>query len=113
MTTRGSAGHVLPLAPFGHACLRAGHDVLVAAQRQHEGNVVRAGMGLAGVEELGVRTAGPGLSQVRVEAGLPADPTGDRLREAPCLTVVPEPLDAAVDVLAAIARQPAAEKRAA
>jgi UDP:flavonoid glycosyltransferase YjiC (YdhE family) len=179
MTTRGSAGHVLPLAPFGHACLRAGHDVLVAAQRQHEGNVVRAGLafapvaeppddqwmplladfaqlgidesnarmlgeyfaqhdtraalpglraiverwqpdiivresweyastlvaemhgvplarvglGLAGVEELGVRTAAPGLSQVRVEAGLPADPSGDRLREAPCLTVVPEPLD--------------------
>jgi UDP:flavonoid glycosyltransferase YjiC (YdhE family) len=30
-TTRGSSGHVTPLAPFGHACLRAGHQVLVAA----------------------------------------------------------------------------------
>ena len=44
MTTRGSAGHVGPLAPFGHACLRAGHDVLVAAQRQHRANVERTGL---------------------------------------------------------------------
>jgi UDP:flavonoid glycosyltransferase YjiC (YdhE family) len=44
LTTRGSAGHVLPLAPFGHACLRAGHDVLVAAQPQHRANVERAGL---------------------------------------------------------------------
>ena len=32
LTTRGSSGHVTPLAPFGHALLRAGHEVLVAAQ---------------------------------------------------------------------------------
>ena len=44
LTTRGSAGHVTPLAPFGHAALRAGHDVLVAAQGQHAGNVARAGL---------------------------------------------------------------------
>jgi UDP:flavonoid glycosyltransferase YjiC (YdhE family) len=44
LTTRGSAGHVLPLAPFGHACLRAGHEVLVAAQPQHRANVGRAGL---------------------------------------------------------------------
>lgn len=43
-TTRGSSGHVGPLAPFAHACLRAGHDVLVAAQRQFEANVKRAGL---------------------------------------------------------------------
>jgi UDP:flavonoid glycosyltransferase YjiC (YdhE family) len=44
MTTRGSTGHVMPLAPFGHACLRAGHEVMVAAQRQHRANVERAGL---------------------------------------------------------------------
>lgn len=51
MTTRGSAGHVLPLAPFGHACLRAGHEVLVAAQDQHRGNVERAGLPFAPVAD--------------------------------------------------------------
>ena len=49
MTTRGSSGHVLPLAPFGHAALRAGHEVLVAAQRQHQANVERAGLPFAPV----------------------------------------------------------------
>jgi UDP:flavonoid glycosyltransferase YjiC (YdhE family) len=51
MTTRGSSGHVLPLAPFGHACLRAGHEVLVAAQRQHQGNVERAGLAFSPVDD--------------------------------------------------------------
>jgi len=49
LTTRGSAGHLLPLAPVGHACLRAGHEVLVAAQRQHESNVARTGLPFAPV----------------------------------------------------------------
>lgn len=43
-STRGSAGHVLPMAPFGHAALRAGHDLLVAAQAQNAGNVSRTGL---------------------------------------------------------------------
>ena len=51
LTTRGSAGHVLPLAPFGHAARRAGHDVLVVAQRQHEANVARTGLPHAPVDE--------------------------------------------------------------
>jgi UDP:flavonoid glycosyltransferase YjiC (YdhE family) len=51
MTTRGSAGHVLPLAPFGHACRRAGHEVLVAAQRQHQANIDRAGLAFAPVAD--------------------------------------------------------------
>jgi UDP:flavonoid glycosyltransferase YjiC (YdhE family) len=51
MTTRGSAGHVLPLVPFGHACLRAGHEVLVAAQQQHRGNVERTGLPFAPVAD--------------------------------------------------------------
>jgi UDP:flavonoid glycosyltransferase YjiC (YdhE family) len=179
MTTRGSAGHVMPLAPFGHACLRAGHEVLVAAQRQHRANVeraglafapvadppahewmplleefgrldveaaqarmvgdffagidvraalpgqralveawrpdvivreswefastlvaelygiplVRVGLGLAAVEEQSVLQAAPRVDAARAELGLPADPSGDRLRDAPYLTVVPEPLE--------------------
>ena len=50
-TTRGSSGHVGPLAPFAHACLRAGHDVLVAAQRQFAPNIERAGLPFAPVDE--------------------------------------------------------------
>jgi UDP:flavonoid glycosyltransferase YjiC (YdhE family) len=43
-STRGSAGHVLPMAPFGQAAVRAGHEVLVAAQAQNAGNVSRTGL---------------------------------------------------------------------
>lgn len=50
-TTRGSSGHVGPLAPFAHACVRAGHEVTVAAQRQFEGNVTRLGLPFAPVDE--------------------------------------------------------------
>ena len=50
-TTRGSSGHVGPLAPFAQACLRAGHEVLVSAQRQFGGNVERLGLPLAPVDE--------------------------------------------------------------
>ena len=49
LTTRGSSGHVTPLAPFGHACLRAGHEVLVAAQEHFEENVARTGLPFAPV----------------------------------------------------------------
>ncbi len=44
ITTRGSSGHLLPLAPIGHACVDAGHEVLVAAQEQHRANVERVGL---------------------------------------------------------------------
>ena len=47
LTTRGSSGHVTPLAPFGHALVRAGHEVLVAAQWRFEENVVRPGLPFA------------------------------------------------------------------
>jgi hypothetical protein len=50
-TTRGSSGHVGPLAPFAHACLRAGHEVLVSAQRQFEANVTRSGLPFSPVDE--------------------------------------------------------------
>jgi UDP:flavonoid glycosyltransferase YjiC (YdhE family) len=44
ITTRGSSGHLLPLAPIGQACVEAGHEVLVAAQEQHRANVERVGL---------------------------------------------------------------------
>src|SRR5918999_302992 len=50
-TTRGSSGHVGPLGPFAQACLRAGHDVLVSAQRQFGRNVERLGLPFAPVDE--------------------------------------------------------------
>jgi UDP:flavonoid glycosyltransferase YjiC (YdhE family) len=49
ITTRGSSGHLLPLAPIGHACVEAGHEVLVAAQEQHRANVERVGLPFAPV----------------------------------------------------------------
>ncbi len=179
MATRGSSGHIGPLAPFGHACMRAGHEVLVSAQRQHQGNVERAGLACAPVDDppdhewkpllgqfaqmdvasahelvvaeffagIDVRAALPGLGATveswrpdvmvreswefastlvaeqhgiplarvglgtaaveaesidlaataldgfRADLGLPPDPAGDRLRDSPYLTMVPEPLE--------------------
>ncbi len=46
-TTRGSTGHLLPLAPFARAGIEAGHEVLVAAQGRHGATVERAGLPLA------------------------------------------------------------------
>jgi UDP:flavonoid glycosyltransferase YjiC (YdhE family) len=186
MTTRGSAGHLLPLAPIADACARAGHEVLVAAQRQHQANVERAGLafspvgdppedewmplmgqfadldfdaanalmigsffagidtraalddllgivdtwnpdiivreswefastiaaelrgiplarvGLAlmSVEELSIRLAAPAVDEIRAHRGLPADPSGDRLRDAPYLTLMPEQLDVPAGAIA-------------
>ena len=44
LCTRGSSGHVGPLAPYGHACVRAGHEVLVTAHRGLAANVQRTGL---------------------------------------------------------------------
>jgi UDP:flavonoid glycosyltransferase YjiC (YdhE family) len=49
ITTRGSSGHLIPLAPIGDACLEAGHEVLVAGQEQHRANVERVGLPFAPV----------------------------------------------------------------
>jgi UDP:flavonoid glycosyltransferase YjiC (YdhE family) len=47
LTTRGSSGHVTPLAPFGNALRGAGHEVLVAAQWRFQENVERTGLPFA------------------------------------------------------------------
>ena len=179
LTTRGSSGHVGPLAPFGHACIRASHEVVVAAQRQFEANVkraglpfsptddpprdewmplmgqfaeldiatanrvmiseffagidlraelpglreiierwrpdiivreswefgstlvaelegipiVRVGLGLAAMEEESIDLAAPAVNEVRLQLGLPSDPTGQRLAASPYLTMMPEELE--------------------
>src|SRR3954452_103171 len=49
-TTRG-AGHVGPLAPFAHACIAAGHDVLMAAAPSAGAHVRRAGLPFAPLDE--------------------------------------------------------------
>ena len=49
-TTRGSSGHVGPLAPFARALTGVGHDVLVAAHRGNGANVERLGLPLAAVD---------------------------------------------------------------
>jgi UDP:flavonoid glycosyltransferase YjiC (YdhE family) len=46
MTTTGYAGHFLPLLPFARACLRAGHEVRVAAPRSQGEIVERMGLEL-------------------------------------------------------------------
>ncbi len=182
LTTRGSAGHLLPLAPFGHACRRAGHAVMVAAQRQNRAHAERTGLpfapfddppkhewmplmaefaeldletandrmvgeffaridttaalpglraivedwrpdvmiresyeyastllaeqyaiptvrvalSLAQIEERAIQLAAPAVDAARARLGLAPDPAGDRLRDTPCFTMVPEPLDDSV-----------------
>jgi UDP:flavonoid glycosyltransferase YjiC (YdhE family) len=91
LTTRGSSGHVLPLAPFGRAALAAGHEVLVAAQRRHGANVSRTGLGFAptddppreewvpllstfsrlGVDEANAAMVGEYFARIDTEAALP------------------------------------------
>ena len=51
LTTHRGAGHFGPLIPFARACLRAGHDVLVAAPRPAGPMVARAGFDFHPVEE--------------------------------------------------------------
>src|SRR4051794_35247953 len=45
------AGHFSPLVPFAHACVRAGHDVLVVGQAGCEPLAERAGLRFRGVDE--------------------------------------------------------------
>ncbi len=51
LSTHRGGGHFGPLIPFARACLRAGHDVLVAAPRPAGAMVARAGFDFHPVEE--------------------------------------------------------------
>ena len=188
LTTRGSSGHLLPLAPIGHACIDAGHEVLVSAQAQHRENVervglpfapvgdppaeewmpmleefgrldldaanetmvgeffggidtraslpaltaiveewrpdvivreswefastivaerrkipvARVGLGLAAVEEVSIEAAAPTVDSIRRHNGLPADPSGERLKGSHFFTLLPELIDPAAAELAPI-----------
>src|SRR5215210_1027689 len=94
LTTRGSAGHLLPLVPFGQACVRLGHEVLVAAQRQNEAHVERTGLRFSPVANPPEdRTRGRRCRRGPRRQGLPSDPLGDRLRSTPYFTAVPERLE--------------------
>jgi len=65
MTTHRGAGHFGPLVPFAQACLRAGHDVLVAAPRPAGAMVARAGLDFHPVEEADPAEEAPIYEQVR------------------------------------------------
>lgn len=91
-TTRGSAGHLLPLTPFADACRRAGHEVLVAAQAQRRDYVERTGLrfaplpdpppeewmalmgefGRLGIDEANARMVGEFFAGIDVRAALDA-----------------------------------------
>jgi len=70
-TTRG-AGHVGPLVPFAHACVAAGHDVLVAAAPSTAPHLKRAGLPFAAVDEPDEATMAEAWSRVRA-AKTPAE----------------------------------------
>ena len=44
VTSRGSSGHMTPLAPFAHAARRARHDVLLTVSDDHAANAERLGL---------------------------------------------------------------------
>jgi UDP:flavonoid glycosyltransferase YjiC (YdhE family) len=70
-TTRG-AGHLGPLVPFAHACVAAGHDVLVAAAPSTAPHVKRAGLPFAAVDEPDEATMADAWNRVRA-AKTPAE----------------------------------------
>jgi MGT family glycosyltransferase len=63
-TSRGSAGHVGPLAPYARAAARAGHDVLVAAQPRYAANVARLGLPFAPTGDPDPREWGPLMARL-------------------------------------------------
>jgi hypothetical protein len=54
---------------------------------------VRVALSLAQIEERAIQLAAPAVDAARARLGLAPDPAGDRLRDTPCFTMVPEPLD--------------------
>lgn len=62
LTSRGSSGHLTPLAPFARAALRAGHQVLAVVQDVHAGNARRLGLEVATVASAPPEVWGPRLA---------------------------------------------------
>jgi UDP:flavonoid glycosyltransferase YjiC (YdhE family) len=76
VTTRGSSGHLIPLAPIAHACVAAGNEILVAAQEQHRANVERVGLPFAPVGDPPADEWMPLMSEF---AGLDLDAANERM----------------------------------
>jgi hypothetical protein len=55
--------------------------------------LARVGLGLAAVEEQSICLTAEAVDRARAAIGLAPDPAGNRLRDAPYLTMVPEPLE--------------------
>lgn len=55
--------------------------------------IARVGLGLSHVESESIEIAAPKVDQARRKLGLPPDSDGERLRESPYLTMVPEVLE--------------------
>ena len=63
------------------------------AAEQHGVLHARVAVGLASSEELGLGIAAAAIDAIRRIEGLPPDPTADRLRDSPYLSVFPKSLD--------------------
>jgi UDP:flavonoid glycosyltransferase YjiC (YdhE family) len=59
----------------------------------HQIPIVRVGLGLAEMEESSIRLAAPEVDKARAEQGLPSDPEGERLADAPFMTTIPAELE--------------------
>jgi UDP:flavonoid glycosyltransferase YjiC (YdhE family) len=57
--TTAGAGHFGPLVPLAHACVAAGHEVVVAAPESFAGDVARAGLAHAAVADVAPEVLGP------------------------------------------------------
>lgn len=85
-----------------HAADQWHPDVVVRETAEFAGGVVaellsiphcRIGIGIGRTEELFVRAAAAAVSDIRHAHGMPADPQGLQLREAPYLTLFPDGLE--------------------
>jgi UDP:flavonoid glycosyltransferase YjiC (YdhE family) len=76
MTSIGATGHVLPLVPFARALERAGHEVLVAAQREQGPKVERTGLAFAPFDDPPDAEWQPLLAEI---GALPWDEAGERI----------------------------------
>jgi UDP:flavonoid glycosyltransferase YjiC (YdhE family) len=57
--TTAGAGHFGPLVPVAHACIAAGHDVVVAAPESFSDAVAKAGLTHSGFADVPAEVMGP------------------------------------------------------